>query len=76
MLAGCASSNAPAPLRVALPADCESILQPVPMPQVKAGDSLRSALAKHRAALHTADSTIDAGRECVADQRKAYEAAR
>jgi hypothetical protein len=46
------------------------------MPQVKAGDSLRSALAKHRAALHTADSTIDAGRECVADQRKAYEAAR
>lgn len=76
LLAGCAGFN-PTPLRVDLPAACESVLKPVAAPlPVKAGDDLGLALARRGAALKSANSTIVAGRDCVADQRKAYGAVR
>lgn len=77
MLAGCAGFNAPSPLRVDLPAACESVLMPVKVPPpVKLGDDLGAAVARRGAALKTANHTITAGHDCVADQRKAYGAAR
>jgi hypothetical protein len=77
MSAACATSSAiPSSLAVAIPADCERILVPVPVPAVKAGDDLRAAMARGRIALRTANTTIVSGRECVAGQRKAYGGAR
>jgi hypothetical protein len=78
-LGGCAASNAlnPSPVAVNVPADCEAILQHGPMPPpVKPGDDLGAAVAARGANLKTAYSTIDAGRQCAADQRRAYQAAK
>lgn len=76
-LAGCAGSSERSSLRVDAPADCEPILTPVPFPPaVRKGDDLGVAVARRGAALKEANGRLDKGRTCVADQRKAYEAAR
>lgn len=80
LLGGCAafrSTSAPSPVAVAIPPDCESILQTVPYPPpVKAGDDMGVAVARRGSALRTANGRIDAGRQCAADQRRAYGSAK
>lgn len=42
------------------------------LPDLKTGQSAKSALAQHRAALVTADGNLDATRECQANQRERF----
>lgn len=74
LLSGCAGSKSlPSPVAVTVPPDCETILERVPVPApVKPGDDLGVAAARRGSALKTANSRIDAGRQCAADQRRAY----
>lgn len=76
-LASCVTSgDTPAPLTVALPSGCERVLLPVKVPEPKAGDDARAALARQGAALSTANRRLYQGAECVKDQRKAYAVAK
>lgn len=44
----------------------------MPLPDVAKGQSAKSALAQHRAALINADGNLDATRECQANQRERF----
>lgn len=57
---------------VQIPRDCEALAATVPLPDVKSGQSAKSSLAQHRAALVTADGHLDASRECQANQRERF----
>lgn len=74
-LCGCAAGNerlAPLARKIATE-PCESILQPVPLPDVQPTDDARVAFMKDDAALITANGRIDAGRNCVSAVRKSYQ---
>ena len=77
MLGACAGSGAlPTPLRVEVPAACESVLQEVAPPRVKAGDDIRVVTARGAVVIREANHRIRSGRECVAGQRRRYGEAR
>lgn len=61
-LGACAGST-PLPERPALPAAPVNFGRAVPLPAVKKGDSLKVVAAEHRAALHTANTRLDADRQ-------------
>ena len=71
-LIGCAGSKGIPGATVAIPDDCEKILQHPARPEVRVGDDLRALTARHRAELAKRDAAIDAGRECIAGVRQRY----
>lgn len=72
-LMGCAHSvDAPSSATVGIPRDCEDLAEPVDLPDLKKGQSAKSWLAQHRAALVNADNNLDATRTCQARQRERF----
>lgn len=68
-LSACGSFVKP---EVSLPQDCERLARQVPAPAMKAGDDARAALARHRAALATADARLRATADCQRRLRERY----
>lgn len=74
-LASCAGVNLadlPAPLRVAQPQACEDVLAPIEVPEDRPGDDAIGAYLANRLALINAADEVDAGRDCIRDQRAGY----
>lgn len=71
-LCGCAGNPGNPGLLVNLPTTCERVLKDVPLPLVTKTDDARNAFVRDEAALITARSEINAGRNCVADMRARY----
>ncbi len=55
---------------MAVPATCEQVLVPVPLPKVTAASDARAAFLADDKALISANRRIITGRNCVADVRK------
>lgn len=75
LLASCGRINLaelPAPLQVEQPVTCEAILEPVAVPEDHPGDDAIAAYLENRLALIIAADRIDAGRDCIRDQRLGY----
>lgn len=51
---------------------CERLAARVPTPDLKVGDDAKAKMFEHRAALGSANSRLDATRECQAKQRKRF----
>lgn len=69
---GCAHSvDAPSSATGSIPRDCEDLAE-VDLPDLKKGQSAKSSLAQHRAALVNADNNLDATRTCQARQRERF----
>lgn len=75
LLASCGHlslADLPAPLKVDQPTVCEEVLAPIDVPEDHPDDDAIAAYLENRLDLIIAADRIDAGRDCIRDQRLGY----
>ena len=70
-LSGCAASGSSKVLPVTLP-PAPACMAPVALPEIKAGDDARSAIASHRASLAKANKRLECSRKWYGGVRKSF----
>lgn len=75
-ISACATTEQRQALSVAVPDDCERVLQPVAPAVVTKGANFRVLFRRQTANLAVANTTINEGRACVERQRQLYQVVR